>query len=107
MNQFGISYELSPSPSHFEALGHGYIFHVTEEVTSEPVITFLSRNGQLEKQPHFIAKLFDIRGVLAVVLQPYQVIVYKARLFEWEPILPQVELVLREALDPDHKKTLH
>lgn len=71
-------------------------FDLSEQIVCGEGIVYQLPRGNREEVPNFVKKIFDIEGVTNVRVQQYQVSLNKAKLFDWDDIRPQAELILRE-----------
>jgi hypothetical protein len=72
--------------------------HVSEEVTSEAIVTFESLHFQKDKQTPLVLALFAVKGVRRVTLHRYEIGITKGVVFSWEELLPTIETVILEHL---------
>jgi len=73
---------------------HTAYFHVSDVVTRESCLTFVSPNSQPKKQTAYIKELFNIQGVCCVILHRYYVEIRWGKVFTSKNIIPQVETIL-------------
>lgn len=85
--EFRLKAEMCPNPNRC-------VFHVSEEVTTQMILTFESRDCQKEKSSSLIDDLFNIQGITSVTLMPYQVTIGKGTVFSWDELRPDIEAVL-------------
>jgi hypothetical protein len=65
-------------------------FHVSEPLITVQELSFNSSASQMEKQTNLVRRLFAIRGVKKVLLQPYEITVVRAQVFDWDELRPQI-----------------
>ncbi|MCH7492030.1 hypothetical protein IID19_00350 [Patescibacteria group bacterium] len=83
----------------FETSGyHTTYISLSDMITEENVITFGNPSAQLNKQTEYVKALFQISGICAVELRPYQVKIDYSPVFTYEELGPKVERILIQHL---------
>ena len=83
-SEFRLEREFCPNPDYL-------VIHVSDVVTQEPILTFGGTIHQEKKQTPMSRELLMLKGIKSITLQPYQISIGKARVFEWREILPKAE----------------
>jgi hypothetical protein len=74
------------------------IFHVSQIVVTCETLTFVSKTSQQNKQTELVKNLFEIPGVDRITFHQYQIVIYKAEVFGWDEIRPQIEATILKHL---------
>lgn len=90
-SEFRMDHEFVPNPDMC-------IFHVSEVVTDQRILSFDSLNAQPEKKTPMVRELQSIKGLVRITIQPYMISIEKGRVFNWREILPRIDEVLLEHL---------
>lgn len=62
---------------------------------SEPYLVKVGKSGS-----NLIKKLFEIEGIVEITIKPYEVIIQKAKLFNWHnELLPKIKEVFKKELN--------
>lgn len=74
------------------------IFHVSEQVTGLPVLTYSGPSAQLHLQTPLVRALFGIKGVAEVRLEPYRVRIEHGEVFDPYDLIPEIDAVILKHL---------
>jgi hypothetical protein len=80
------------------------VFHVNEEVTPKELFFVNNLFSRLfGNQPEIVRQLFQIKGVVAVEIDPHRILVKKTDGCTWQKLRPQIEEVLVKNIVPTPK----
>lgn len=73
-------------------------FHLSRRVTRCQKLTFDSMDSQPTKQSPLVRELLRIHGAAVICIEPYEITIRKAQVFDWGEIDPEAERVIRKYL---------
>jgi Scaffold protein Nfu/NifU N terminal len=70
--------------------------HLSQRLSDDRAVTFWHKSHNVDEQPSYVLKIFEIDGITEVTLQQYSISLEKGSVFEWEDILFEVINVLNK-----------